>query len=205
MGMIKRFIGKLIGACGDNWRHDWLYYGDTFRECTRCHRSQVLTGEYQLDSDLTPVMWWSDTWDTHTKEGPMSVTDRPKLKTCTYHAQDRLYFNRLANDDVVIEKIGEDGKVLFRQQLYAGQWVSAVLSMTRQGERGNDWQTFMQHHKGTRDVFAWHAALKQIANEEPNAVINERNPREHEACSVCQHMIKTAADALKPQTGEVVQ
>lgn len=77
-----------------------------------------------------------------------------------YHAENSLYFERLHDGSVRIVKT--DGrapdavgaKVLWEQTLPPNLWASAVLSMSKFGERPNDFHAFLDHHHGRSDLIA---------------------------------------------------
>lgn len=84
-----------------------------------------------------------------------------------FHATDNLYFERVADGAVRIikteggrppgspEALGApEGRIVFEQTVDDGTWGSIVLTMSAFGERGGDWQTFMQHHNGRVDILA---------------------------------------------------
>lgn len=69
-----------------------------------------------------------------------------------FHAADGLFFERLPNGNVRIEKRDGNGVTVFEQEVSDGIWCSAVLSMTAHSERPGDWVKFMAHHAGDHDI-----------------------------------------------------
>ena len=68
-----------------------------------------------------------------------------------------LFFGRTRDGRVVIAVTNgkhpdEGGKIVWSRGIDDGTWGSAVLTMSAFMERPNDWQAFMDHHHGRRDL-----------------------------------------------------
>jgi hypothetical protein len=77
----------------------------------------------------------------------------------SYHAQDGLHFERLADGHVAIVKVHPSGVRAAphgARELIAvidpGIWASIVLTMSAFNERPNDWHRFLDHHHGRNDL-----------------------------------------------------
>jgi hypothetical protein len=82
--------------------------------------------------------------------------------TVTTDAADGLYFRRNEDGSVTILKTSdgkepndaapEDTNVIFAQTIAEGPWISTLLNMTVFGERPGDWNAWLMHHRGEKDV-----------------------------------------------------
>ena len=77
------------------------------------------------------------------------------------NTQNDIFFKRMENGDILLSSVDSIDCV----KIDGGIWGSLVLSMTKFGERPNDWHEFMDHHHGRADILEY-AKKERIKNND---------------------------------------
>lgn len=72
----------------------------------------------------------------------------------SFHVQDGLFFDKQSDGSVTVRKEAtiEGIKIGLSVDIPANIWASLVLTMSEFNERPGDWQAFMAHHNGAKDM-----------------------------------------------------
>jgi hypothetical protein len=93
-------------------------------------------------------------------DGERLVKKPPQEAIRRFHAFNGLFFHRLENGSVRIVQtkdgleLKEGGEIVFDVTIDDGTWGSIVLTMSAFNERPNDWDKWMAHHQGRKDLLS---------------------------------------------------